>query len=327
MTEFKVRFLSLHCLPVFAPFHPPMNTFHRLTATDLNALRKQEPELVIMDVRLSDDYEQRAIEGAVNNCVYEVAFQSRLTDLVPDLQTPVCLYGESQDSHEATMAAQKLLRAGYARVFTLQGCLAAWTAAGLPLQGNGNQPEIQPLPVGHLPIDVTESRVEWLGRNLLNKHWGHLPILSGYLDIRDGELAGGEVILGMTDITCDDLAGNPYHDVLIAHLRSDDFFDTEIHPEARLKILQAKLAPKAAPGTQNLQINAELTLKGITAPIQFTAAAGLAENGRYAAQAAFSIDRTRWGVLYGSGQFFHRLAGHLVNDLIEIQVRIVTQSA
>ena len=36
------------------------------------------------------------------------------------------------------------------------------------------------------------------------------------------------------------------------------------------------------------------------------------------------IDRTDWGVLYGSGRFFRRLAGHLVNDSIELQLRLLT---
>lgn len=46
--------------------------------------------------------------------------------------------------------------------------------------------------------------------------------------------------------------------------------------------------------------------------------------GKAAAQASFTIDRTQWGVIYGSGKFFKRLSGHLVNDLIEFQIKIVT---
>jgi len=39
----------------------------------------------------------------------------------------------------------------------------------------------------------------------------------------------------------------------------------------------------------------------------------------------FSFDRTRWKVLYGSGRFFHRLGMNLVNDLIQLEIKIVTQ--
>ncbi|MBB5036978.1 YceI family protein [Prosthecobacter dejongeii] len=302
-----------------------MNSPRLLSAQELNALRQQEPRLIIVDVRLPDDYSRRAIAGAVNNCVFEVTFQKRLEELIPHLQTPICVYGASQTSHEASMAAEKMRRAGYTKVYQLQGCLTAWCEAGLPEQGSQEPLEPLTFPAGHFRLDLTESRVEWLGRNLLNKHSGHLPIQSGYLDIQNETITGGEIVFAMNEITCDDLAGNPYHDVLIAHLRSDDFFDTELFPEARLTLQRASHIPGSAAGTQNLEVKAALTLKGVTHSIQFSAAAGLDAEGRYVAQAALSIDRTRWGVLYGSGRFFSRLAGHLVNDLIEIQVRVVTQ--
>ena len=298
-----------------------------LTAKALDAQRQQHPDLVLMDVRLPEDYERRAIAGSVNNCVLEVAFQERLPALLADKNTPVCVYGESANSHEATMAAEKLLRAGYTQVYRLEGCLAAWCADGLPEQGTGKPEEVPALPSGRLTLDTAESRAEWLGRNLLNKHWGRVPITSGYLEVRSGHITGGEFVLSIADITCDDLAGNPYHDVLIAHLRSDDFFDTARYPEARLTLTRATLIPQAAPGAQNLQVEADLTLRGVTERIVFSLAAGMDNERRCIAQAAFSIDRTRWGVLYGSGRFFSRLAGHLVNDLIELQVRIVMEPA
>ena len=295
-----------------------------LTAQELEAKRQSTPGMVVLDVRLPEDYECRRIAGALNNCVYEVAFVERLPGLLKDKDSVVCVYGESATSHEAAMAVQKLLRAGYQNVFRLDGCLAGWCAAGLALEGSGATPKPAAVPQGRRAVDLQESRVEWLGRNLLNKHWGRVPIAAGYLEFNQGALTGGELVLSMAGITSDDLAGNPLHDVLIAHLCSDDFFDTALHPEARLVILRATPIEGVAPGGQNLRVEADLTLLGVTAAVEFTAAAGVDAQGRAAAQAAFGIDRTRWGVLYGSGRYFHRLAGHLVNDVIELQVRIIT---
>lgn len=297
-----------------------------LSASDLDSFRHLEPSLVIMDVRLHEDHQSRRIAGSVNNCVYEVAFQERLPSLLPSKDTPVCVYGESANSHEAEAAAEKLKRAGYTRIYRLSGCLASWCEAGLPEEGSGEKPPAHSCPEGRLELDITESRIEWLGRNLLNKHWGKVPLKSGWLDVHEGQITAGEMILDMNGITSDDLASSPYHDVLIAHLRSDDFFDTEQYPEARLTIHRGYTLDGASPGSQNLKVEGTLTLRGITAPVEFTACSGFDDQGRAAAQAAFSIDRTRWGVLYGSGSFFHRLAGHLVNDLIELQVRVVTRA-
>ncbi|SKB07773.1 Rhodanese-like domain-containing protein [Prosthecobacter debontii] len=297
-----------------------------LSPQELDSLRLLERDLVILDVRLHEDHERRRIQGSVSNCVYEVAFQERLPALIATKATPVCVYGESASSHEAEAAAEKLKRAGYTRVYRLAGCLAGWCEAGLPEEGTGEFLPPSPPPEGRLEINTEESRVEWLGRNLLNKHWGKVPIQSGWLEITGGLISSGEIVLDMNGITCDDLATSPYHDVLIAHLRSDDFFDTEQYPEARLVIHRGEPIEGTSPGSQNLKVEGALTLRGITAPVEFTASSGFDDRGRTAAQAAFAIDRTRWGVLYGSGSFFHRLAGHLVNDLIELQVRVITHT-
>ena len=44
-----------------------------------------------------------------------------------------------------------------------------------------------------------------------------------------------------------------------------------------------------------------------------------------ALQANFDIDRTRWGVNYGSGKLYERLGMHLVNDLVTLQVHVLAQ--
>ena len=294
-----------------------------ISANDLETRRRSGTGPMVLDVRLAEDYARDRIPGALNNCVFEVAFGERIRKLAPDKDLPLCIYGAHEESREAVMACEKLARAGYTRVSRLDGGMAAWTEAGLPTDGSHEAVGTPAIPTGRRVLDLGESGVEWLGRNLLNKHGGSLALKSGYLDFDGTTITGGEVVLSMHQIHCADLAGTPLHDVLIAHLRSDDFFDTERFPEARVVLRSVQFDPNAAPGGQNLNVEADLTLKGVTAPVSFTASAGLDADGRPAAQASFAIDRTQWGVLYGSGKFFHRLAGHLVNDLIEIQLRLV----
>ncbi|MCP5545333.1 MAG: YceI family protein [Akkermansiaceae bacterium] len=289
-------------------------------------LRGENPVLVI-DVRLEDDFERRHIAGAVSNCVFEVAFTDRLADTAPDKQRPVCLYGAGAGSHESRMAREKLERLGYAAVCELEGGIDAWAAQGYPVEGDGGEPSKPAAPPdGTLDADPGECRVRWTGRNLLNFHEGTIDLKSGTLRFANGGLAGGSFVIDMESIRCSDLAGDSLHDVLVNHLRDHDFFDTGEYPEARLEILSATDIEGARPGAPNLRIRADLTLKDVTAPLGFDACAGLTDDGRPAAQATFSFDRTLWNVLYGSGRWFHRLGGHLVNDLVEIQVRIVGKS-
>jgi polyisoprenoid-binding protein YceI len=283
-----------------------------ITPDQLPSLQRSHPDFVLLDVRLAEDFARGHLPAAINNCVFEVAFAERMKSLVPDLRTPVCCYGQSAQSHESRVASEKLQRLGYERVFDLRAGIASTQVAG-------------PAPVdGSHPIDLSESRVDWTGRNLLNSHHGRLGLQSGHVIVTNGRLAGGELVMDMSAISCDDLAGTPLHEVLVAHLRNDDFFDTERFPTGRFVITSAVVPPDATAGAPNLEVTGELTLKGVTAPVRCTASAGVLPDGRLAAQATLEIDRCRWNVIYGSGRFFSRLGVHLVNDLIEVRLRLLT---
>jgi polyisoprenoid-binding protein YceI len=297
------------------------------TVTDrshLERLRRQDPGLVLLDVRLADDHAACHLPGALNNCVFEVAFLDRMRGLAASQQTPLCVYGHGEDSLEADEACAKLERAGYTRVHVLTGGLDAWRAAGGETAGAGEPPPAaHPWPAGRSELDPGACRVEWLGRNLLNSHWGTVETVTGHVVGSADGLEGGEIVLDLRSLVCADLAGTDLHDVMIAHLASDDFFFVERWPTARYVIRAGRFLADAAPGAPNLRITGDLTLRGVTAPLAFTAVAGVAPDGRAGAQATVVCDRTRWGVNYGSGRLFRRLAGHLVNDEIELRLRLV----
>jgi polyisoprenoid-binding protein YceI/rhodanese-related sulfurtransferase len=279
---------------------------------------------VLVDVRLESDHRCNRIPGALSNCVFEVAFLERMPGIAPDPTRPVCVYGADDGSLESRMAAEKLCRAGWTEVLDFREGLSGWRAAGFPVEEADPSAIHPPIRSGIHPLDLAESRVLWTGRNLLNKHDGSIRLRAGELTVESGRLVGGHFTFDMNAITCSDLAGTPLHDVLIAHLRSDDFFDTEVFPKANFVIMQTSPINGASPGAPNLFVSGELTLKGITRPVEFPACTGVTPEGKLAAQASFAIDRTKWNVLYGSGKFFRNLGGHLVNDLIDLNLRVVT---
>jgi len=290
-----------------------------LTSTEL---KQSDGPTVLLDVRLEEDHKAESLPEAISCCVFEVGFLDAASSLVTDKSARVCVYGSGPDSHESRVAAEKLERAGFTDVVDLREGIAGWKAAGLDTVV-GESVQLPRVEDGKRPVDLAESRVEWLGRNLLNKHWGTVALKSGVLEISDNRIMGGEFVLDMNRLECADLAGTKMHDILIAHLSNDDFFDVENHPEARLSIAKATPIEGARAGAANLELECELTLRGQTNSVIIKAVSGVTPDGKPAAQAALAIDRTRWGSIYGSGKFFHRLAGHVVNDLVEIQVRIV----
>jgi len=293
-----------------------------LSPTQLQTELLSESPPIVLDVRLADDFSAGQIAAALNNCVFEVAFHERLASQVTDKAQRIILVGASRSSQEARMAFEKLERAEFSDLLILEGGIEEWEGAGLPIQSLAPPPCQPTVPDGRLAIDLSESRVEWMGRNLLNKHWGTVAIKSGAIHCNAGRLTGGEFVLDLTRLTCTDLAGTPVHDVIVNHLQDHDFFDVARFPEARLVITHTEVI--GLEGAANVRITADLSLRGETHPIVFEAEAGVTADGKAAAQALFQIDRTQWGVIYGSGRFFKRLAGHLVNDLIEFQIKIVT---
>ena len=294
------------------------------TAELRKQLQSTDPPIVI-DVRLEDDFKAAHLPGAINNCVYEVVFGDRLAKSVPERTRPIVVYGANSESYEARVAAEKLSRTGYNNVYEYRDGLAGWQAAGDPVALGEPLPAEPTISDGVHPIDLSESSIEWSGRNLLKKHHGRTGLRFGQLEFAHGELTGGRVVIDLKNIVCFDLHGTEWHDVLINHLQSDDFFDVERFPEALVVINGARRIDDASLGRPNLDINADVTLKGISAPLKFLATSGVTPDGKAAAQAVFSFDRTRWKVLYGSGRFFHRLGMNLVNDLIQLEIKIVTQ--
>lgn len=278
---------------------------------------------VLMDVRLEDDFAAGHLPGAVNNCVFEVDFGIRAISQAPLRDVPICVYGAGPDSREAEMAAEKLLRAGFPNVVVFEEGIDGWEEQEHDLEGDGEPPALPQPRNGRHSIDVEESRLLWVGRNLLNRHWGTVAITDGWIESRGCELLGGEFVIDMDSIACSDLDENSGEGVLIAHLQSDDFFDTAKYPQAKFIVISSAAIDDAALGEPNLRVEGELTLKDVTAPLCFDAVAGVTDERKLAAQATLAFDRTIWNVIYGSGKMFRRLAGHLVNDMIELQVRIV----
>jgi rhodanese-related sulfurtransferase/polyisoprenoid-binding protein YceI len=299
----------------------------QVTASELRSLMTETSRFVLIDVRAEADYQAARIPGARHNCVFEIAFLDRMSEIAaPGDKRALCVYGNGETTHEARMAAEKLVRAGYSEVLEFRGGIEQWLAAGGAVEGQPASPSADPgVADGRRQIDLGESRLEWIGRNLLNRHHGTLVISGGHLDFRDGMPSGGEFTFDMHGISCTNLAGDPLHDVLVDHLRSDDFFETEVHPEARYRIVSARRIGDCGAGKPNLRVEGELTLKGKTLPLVFDAVAGFTPDGRPAAQAVLAFDRTLWNVIYGSARFFSNIGMHLVNDLIEVHLRIVVK--
>ncbi len=99
-----------------------------ITASELSARRAAGTAPVVIDVRTKEEYAAGHIPGALN-----ISFD-RVAERISEIEAPngvalYCMVGPRARKGEAA-----LLGAGYTRVFHLDGGLAAWQAAGLPVE-------------------------------------------------------------------------------------------------------------------------------------------------------------------------------------------------
>ncbi|MDK9709116.1 MAG: YceI family protein [Desulforhopalus sp.] len=293
------------------------------------ALLKIKDGALLIHTLPAEHFAKIHLPGAVNACVYQVTFLDDMKSLCADTDKTIVLYGSSKHSLDAVTAAEKLQRSGYRQVFVLDGGIVAWRGAGLPVEGDAALGDVDPtsrLPPlnGEYQVDTAASIVAWSGRNQNNKHFGTLPLKSGRLVVHGRSLTG-ELVVDMDAMENINLAGDELQPILLAHLKSDDFFFTKVFPTATFIIDQGELAEIPYRTTANCLLKGSLSLRGVTKDFDFPAIFAVWENGSLGVEAHFDLDRTEWGVIYGSSRFFEHLGMHAVFDQISIELRLVLQ--
>ena len=170
----------------------------------------------------------------------------------------------------------------------------------------------------HVKVNIEASTVKWIGSKITSSHEGDIKISSGKLVLEDGMLVGGEFVIDMTSIICTDLKPNEGGDKLVKHLKADDFFGVENHPTSTLKITNVSHV-----SASNYLITADLTIKGITHPVDFNADVKI-NNEAYLATATLVFDRTKYGIEYNSGSFFDNLGDYLILDDITLELFLLS---
>ncbi len=304
-------------------------SFAKITAEELYEKIGRKANLIVIDTLPKELFEKRHLPGAQNACVFQVVFPSEVEAIVPDRDREVVVYGSSRASHDSVTAAEKLVRLGYSKVFALTGGLAAWREAGYPLAGNdpdsADEEDRFRLDDRSYTVDTERSIIEWTGRNPNSTHYGTLRLLRGDITIQQGKLRGTFEI-DMLSLKNLNLEGSEWQPVLIAHLKSDDFFFAEKFPKARFTIDSAREIGESL-SEPNFEVEGTLELRGVRNHLKFLATIGNLPDGAITAEAHFDFDRTQWKIIYGSSRYFEHLGMHLVFDPVSIGLRIVAKEA
>ena len=160
---------------------------------------------------------------------------------------------------------------------------------------------------GKKVVKTETSSVTWKGYKVTGSHVGSIALKQGSLEFKEGALIGGEFIMDMTSIENTDLEGE-YKGKLEGHLKSDDFFGVATYPTAKLFFNKVK-----STGKNSYEVTGDLTIKDKTNPVTFE----ISVYGNKAT-ASLKIDRTLYGVKYGSASFFDDLKDKAIYDEFDL---------
>ena len=167
-------------------------------------------------------------------------------------------------------------------------------------------------------VNTKNSSVKWTAEKVTGSHTGFVSIQSGNLQVKDNKISGGTIVMDMNSITCTDLEDPGYNAKLIGHLKSDDFFGVANNPTAKFTI------EKVINQGKKTQLVGKLTIKGITKDYEFEVMEG-SKNGKYMASGTMTINRTDFGIKYGSGSFFDGLGDKMIYDEFTLEFTIETK--
>jgi polyisoprenoid-binding protein YceI len=292
-----------------------------ITTEELHRLLQTKKDLVLINVLPENFFKRKHIPGSINVVGYKMDFVDEVAKAGIKKDADIVVYDSGSDSEASTYAAERMLKNGWTKVRDFREGIAGWSKARLPLQ---EEPAAKAPVKTSFTVDAAQSQVLWFGRNMNTLHTGTLKIKDGQIEF-DGSSAKGTIVLDMNSIVNTSLTDLALNQMLVAHLKSEDFFEAATYPTAKIVIKQGKRVAEDGCGNPNFLLTADVSIKDVTREMIFPAAIIVEEDGTLKAHAHFDFDRTLWNVKYGSWKFFRMLGMHLVDDLISLNLKLVAR--
>ncbi len=169
-----------------------------------------------------------------------------------------------------------------------------------------------------LNVDVSSSTITWKGYKPTGSHNGTIMLQTGTLEMDGENLVGGSFTVEMSSIKDADGSAK-----LEGHLKSADFFDVDTFTISTFKITEVAENGEEEEGL--VIVTGEMTIKGITKEISFSAEVSQTEDSVVFESENFQINRADFNVKYMSKSFFDNLKDKFVNDEFDLQVKLVAK--
>jgi polyisoprenoid-binding protein YceI len=166
-------------------------------------------------------------------------------------------------------------------------------------------------------VNTDQSTVAWTGKKVSGSHTGFIKISSGSMTLKGENITAGTFEMDMNSITNTDVTDKGYNEKFVGHLKNDDFFSTTKYPKATFVLTKA-----SSKGNGNYDVSGNLTIKNITNEITFPASIKT-EGKQLKASAQITVDRTKFGIKYGSGSFFDNLGDKAIDNNFILDVNLI----
>lgn len=162
-------------------------------------------------------------------------------------------------------------------------------------------------------VDLKSSVIDWSAKKVVGGHIGTVKLASGSLIYSEKGLKDGAFVMDLANLTSD-------NERLTSHLKNDDFFSVDKFPTSKFDI--TKVSPA---GTDRVNISGNLTIKGITHPLNFDASVKKEKDIIVAVAKGVKVDRTKYDIKYRSKSFFESIGDKAIDDVFELNINLVAK--
>lgn len=168
-------------------------------------------------------------------------------------------------------------------------CLCAAVALMVGMSGLAGAADI-------LKLNAEKSKIDFVGTKTDGKHVGGFKKFKAdaMADFDDPSAGSLEITIDATSLWSDD-------DKLTNHLKNPDFFDVRKYPTIVFK------ATKISADEESAKLTGQMTMLGKTVEVTVPAKVSLTDDD-ITLTAEFKIDRTKWGMNYGTGKIDNDVA-------------------
>ena len=173
---------------------------------------------------------------------------------------------------------------------------------------------------GSYSVSPSDAKLTWTGKKKILKNWidsGTIALKSAEFEVKDGAIVSNSFLIDMTSIKNLTNGQKKNQDLLTKHLKSADFFDVENFATSTFIAKEF-----TATTSDTFLVKGDLTIKSVTNEITIPVSLKYTDSNIIVVKGKADIDRTLWGIKYGSDNFFDNLGDNIIENIFSLNFEL-----